>query len=83
MFAIRKAYTRNVNLINDLTIRGKATMRFKCVSQVLRYQGKVFLITRSLAKIGKYELLIEPYYGRFPRIVLFFRNLIDTIKGLN
>lgn len=74
MFAIRKAYTRNVNLINDLTIRGKATMRFKRVSQVLRYQGKVFLITRSLAKIGKYELLIEPYYGRFPRIVLFIRN---------
>lgn len=74
MFAIRKAYTRNVNLINDLTIRGKATMRFKRVSQVLRYQGKVFLITRSLAKIGKYELLIEPYCGRFPRIVLFIRN---------
>ena len=49
-------------------------MRFKRVSQVLRYQGKVFLITRSLAKIGKYELLIEPYCGRFLRIVLFIRN---------
>lgn len=74
MYAIRRAYTRNTNLINDLTVAGKSTMRFKRHSQVLRYRGQVFLITRKLAKVGKYELGIEPYYGRFPRIVLFIRN---------
>lgn len=83
-YTLRKAFKRDRLLIRGvLPERTVDYKRFSRESQVAVFDGKTFLITHRLAKTGTYAKEVTPYTGYFPRVVLFFRNLIDTIKGLN
>ena len=83
-YTLRKAFKRNCLLIRGvLPERTVDYKRFPRESQVAVFDGKTFLITHRLAKTGTCAKEVTPYKGCFQRVVLFFRNLIDTIKGLN
>lgn len=83
-YFLRKAYKRNCLLIRGVfPERTEDYQRFPRESLVAVFDGKTFLITHRWAKTGTFAKEVTPYTGRFPRVVLFFRNLTDTIKGLN
>lgn len=83
-YQLRKAYKRNCLLIRGaLPYRTVDYKRFPRESQVAVFDGKTFLITHRLAKTGTTSVWLEEYTWCFPRVALFFRNLIDTIKGLD
>lgn len=83
-YHIRQSNTRNCLLIRGFSTERTADhMRFAPVSQVLSFDGHKFLITHSAAKVGRPTKVVKPYTGRFPRVALFLRNLIETIKGGN
>lgn len=82
IYYIRQSYTRNCLLIRGFSTERIADhMRFAPVSQVLSFDGHKFLITHSAAKVGHPTKGVKPYTGRFPRVTLFIRNLIEKIKG--
>lgn len=84
IYYIRQSYTRNCLLIRGFSTERIADhMRFAPVSRVLNFDGHKFLITHSMAKVGRPTKGVRPYTGYFPRVVLFIRNYIETIKGLN
>lgn len=83
-YTLRKAFKRNCLLIRGvLPERTVDYKRFPRESQVAVFDGKTFLITHRLAKTGTCTKEVTPYTWCFPRVALFFRNLIDTIKGLD
>ena len=85
VYLLRKSYTRDYLLIRGVVAGGRIAdyKRYIPESQVAEFDGNKFLITHRLAKVGTCVRELTPYTGRFPRIVLFFRNFVDTIKGLN
>lgn len=84
-YILRKASTRNCLLLRGWSPEGRIVdhKRFDPKSQVAEFDGTTFLITHSQAKIGTGGKVIKPYTGRFPRVVLFIRNLIETVKGIS
>lgn len=83
-YLLRKAYTRNCLLLRGVSPENRIPyMRFDRKSQVAEFNGTTFLITHSLAKTGTCVKVVKPYTGRFPRVVLFIRNLIETVKGIS
>lgn len=84
-YLLRKAYTRNCLLLRGVSPEGRIAdhKRFDRKSQVAEFDGNKFLITHSLAKTGTCVKAVKPYTGLFPRVVLFIRNLIETVKGIS
>ncbi len=83
-YRIRQSYTRNCLLIRGFSTERIADhMRFAPVSQVLDFDGHKFLITHSMAKVGRPTKGVRPYTGMFPRVVLFIRNFIEIVKGIS
>lgn len=76
-FVIRKSYSTERNLIGNENLAGKQWVRFPRRTQVLWYQGELFLITRKLSKVGTNGLLIEPYRGHWPKLTLVILNLME------
>lgn len=85
VYLLRKSFTRDFLLLRGAATGGRIVdyKRYAIKSQVAEFDGAKFLITHRLAKTGTCAKEVTPYTGRFPRVVLFFRNLIETIKGLN
>lgn len=81
MYIIRKSFQRSVNLIGNLLVPSKQWMRFPRVSQVLHYNNHTFLITEAQARVGEYELWVEPYFGKYPNFVLAYRNHLEAYTG--
>lgn len=84
-YLLRKSFTRDCLLLRGVSPEGRIAdyKRFDRKSQVAEFDGATFLITHSQARTGTFAKIVEPYTGRFPRVVLFIRNLIETIKGIS
>lgn len=84
-YLLRKSFTRNYLLLRGVSPEGRIAdyKRFDPKSQVAEFDGAKFLITHSQSKTGTRAKIVEPYTGCFPRVALFIRNLIETVKGIS
>lgn len=84
-YLLRKSFTRNCLLLRGVSPEGRIAdyKRFDPKSQVAEFDGVKFLITHSWSKTDTHGKIVQPYTGRFPRVVLFIRNLIETLKGIS
>lgn len=84
-YLLRKSFNRNCLLLRGVSPEGRIAdyKRFDRKSQVAEFDGAKFLITHSLAKTDTRGKTVQPYTGPFPRVALFIRNLIETVKGIS
>lgn len=69
------------------TIRQERAIKFvskTAFTKVVEHQdGRTFLITKGLcntvARLGRLKL--TPFTGRFPMLVLFWRRLLEVLRG--
>lgn len=85
LYLLRKSFNRDCLLLRGVSPEGRIAdhKRFDRKSQVAEFDGATFLITHRQAKVGTRAKVVKPYTGRFPRVVLFIRNLIETVKGIS